>query len=257
MSVTWIASYPKSGNTWVRFLLAHAMGASVEQVDDLGAHIPPVGRVDENDPRLDSDEGLLVKTHHRLTPELPLLERTDRAIYVMRDPRDVLLSCIRYMPFRQAASDRRVLCANLSAPKYARRFVRTGGDPAWALGAYGTWRENVESWTGRTPFPVLTVRYEDLRQNAARELTRMIDFLGWRATPAMIRRAVAKSDFERLRAAEQRRLLARGRPDGARFFACGASGQSLDQIEPGLDEFFDTWFGEHAGAYGYDRRLAA
>ncbi|MFI4897428.1 MAG: sulfotransferase domain-containing protein [Phycisphaerales bacterium JB059] len=257
MGVTWIASYPKSGNTWVRFLLAHAMGATLERVDELGAYIPPIGRVEPDDPRLEADGGLPVKTHHRLSPELPLRERTDRAIYVIRDPRDVLLSCIRYMPFRQAVSDRRVPCATLPAPRYARRFVRTGGDPQWASGAFGTWRENVESWTEGAPFPVLTVRYEDLRLNASRELTRMLDFLGWTSTPALVRRAVERSDFERLRAAEQRRLMARGRPDGVRFFARGESGQRLDQIEPGLDDFFDDWFGEHAAAYGYARRLAA
>ncbi len=253
MPVTWIASYPKSGNTWVRFLLANATGERATLLQDLTDRIPFVQAVSENDPRIDSPEGLMVKTHRCCSGDMKLGTKTGRAIYVIRDPRDVLLSTIRYMPLRAKSMGREVPVWHLGAEEYARRFIRTGGDPQWSGGDIGPWAQNAASWTQEASFPVLTVRYEDLTTNAERELAGMLEFLGRPADEATIRRAVERSSFERLRQSDLARREQAGLTTDESFFAAGSVGGRLDSIADGLDDFFDTWLGEKAARFGYPR----
>jgi hypothetical protein len=252
MKVVWIASYPKSGNTWVRFLLHHYLWGEPRNSLELNARIPdlhrPAGRIDT------SGERLFVKTHFALTDSLPYLAMTDRAIVVKRHPKDVLLSGANYARLTSARAP--------DAEAYARAFIAHGGDPAWAQMGFGTWAGHLESWTTAGRFPVLVTSYEALKADPGAGLGAMLEFVGEPVDRARLARAVELSAFDRMRDIERREkarggesLFRGGRESLARdamFMNRGQTGQSLEPIAPGLDRAFDAAFGRDLARFGYD-----
>ena len=251
MKVVWIASYPKSGNTWVRFLLHHYLWGEPRNSLDLNRRIPdlhrPAGRIDT------SSERLFVKTHFALTDTLPYLAMSDRAIVITRHPKDVLLSGLNYARLEQATQP--------DTAAYARAFIDNGGDPAWIKMGFGTWAQHAESWTTTDRFPVLVTSYEALKTDTPRELRAMLEFVGEAVDEAKVARAVELSDFGRMRDIE-RQEKARGRESlfrggreslarEAMFMNKGETGQSLAPIDPTLDAVFDAAFAEDMAKFGY------
>jgi aryl sulfotransferase len=242
MRVVWIASYPKSGNTWVRFLLHHYLYGPVGNSLELNRRIPdlhrPSGRIDTG------AERLLVKTHLALTDGLPFLAQTERAIHIRRDPRDVLLSGMHYAGLEAGRTPDPVA--------YARAFIECGGDPGWAKMGFGTWAGHAEGWLTADRFPVHATTYEALKADTPGELRRMLEFLGEPIDATRVAEAVELSDFERLRELERREkarggesLFRGGRESlrrGAMFMRKGQTGQRLDEVAPGLDAAFDEAF---------------
>ncbi len=250
MKVVWLASYPKSGNTWVRFLLHHYLFGEPGNSLELNRRIPdlhrPAGRIDT------SAERLLVKTHFPLSESLPYLAMTDRAIYIQRHPKDVLLSGMNYTKLESGRPP--------DAAAYARAFIESGGDPSWIEMGFGTWASHAESWRTTERFPVHTVHYEALRADTARELRSMLEFLGETIDEDRVARAVELSGFERMQTIERKEktrgadsLFRGGRESlerGALFMNKGATGQSLAPIDPGLDTEFDAAFAETLARFG-------
>src|SRR5271166_6638334 len=93
-NIVWIASYPKSGNTWVRFMACNLLFGRQESAEALSLLAPDVHELGPQ--IIESGHAGLVKTHFRHSPDLPLAERTAAAIYVVRAPADVLASNFHY-----------------------------------------------------------------------------------------------------------------------------------------------------------------
>jgi len=250
MKVVWIASYPKSGNTWMRFLLHHYFWGEPANSLALNHRIPdlhrPVGAIDT------AQERLFVKTHYELTDELPFLPRTDRAIVIRRHPKDVLLSGLNYARLESAIP--------VDPEAYAHTFIEHGGDPAWKQMGFGTWASHARSWqTDR--FPVHVVTYESLKADTASELRKVLTFLDETIDEDNLLRAVELSDFDRLRNLERKEkalggqsLFRGGKASLARnamFMNKGQTGQRLAAIDPALDAAFDSAFAEHLNVFGY------
>jgi hypothetical protein len=256
--IVWLASYPKCGNTWVRFLLYAVLHGPPENSIEVTRKIPDLHRPLPFDPP--DGPFLPVKTHLMLTDRHPKLDETARAVHVIRNPRDVALSALNYR--RLATGDPKAI----DAPAYLRSFIRAGGDAAWLRQGFGTWATHAASWRMTDRFPVLPVRYEDLKANPRAALVAMLGFLDIDADDATIDAAVKAASFESMRAMEIRekqkktkdanttRLFV-GDPNATRqgiyFINKGASGQSLDAVAPGLDAEFDHTFAEQAARFGY------
>lgn len=251
MKVVWIASYPKSGNTWVRFLLHHYLWGEPRNSLELNHRIPdlhrPAGRIDTSSPRL------FVKTHFALTDTLPYLGMTDRAIYIKRHPKDVLLSGMNYAKLESAGTP--------DPAAYARAFIGAAGDPAWIEMGFGAWAEHVESWTATDRFPVHVTSYEAIKNDTAGELRAVLAFVGEAVDEDRLLRAVELSDFKRMREIERKEkarggdsLFRGGRASLARdamFMNKAATGQSLAPIDPTLDATFDAAFAQDLKRFGY------
>lgn len=256
--IVWLASYPKCGNTWVRFMLYAVLHGPAQTSIEVTRKIPDLHRPLPFDP---PDGAFLpVKTHLMLSDRHPKLAETARAIHVIRNPRDVALSALNYR--RLSTGDTK----SIDAPAYLRSFIRAGGDPAWQRQGFGTWATHAESWRTTERFPVLPVRYEDLKADPRAALVAMLGFLGVDAGDARIDDAVRAASFESMRAMEIREKQKKtkdagttrlfiGDPNATRqgiyFINKGASGQSLDAVAPGLDAEFDQVFGERAARFGY------
>jgi hypothetical protein len=251
--IVWIASYPKSGNTWLRFLLcnlafgpidsAAVLNSLAPDLHELQGALQPTGR------------RLLVKTHFPYSPHLPLQQRTAAAVYIVRDPADVMLSNFHYSrrSERQGALE-----------LYVDRYISSGGDPRWLNLGMGTWAQNVLSWVGvRHEQPVLTLRYEDLLQDPFAGAHSLCRFLSLERSPDDIAGAVANSSFERMRDIEAADIRARRtgiffKPyleqpinAGLRFMRSGRSGEAAGALSEMQWARFDATFGALRRKLGY------
>jgi len=179
-----LASYPKSGNTWLRFLIANLVHPDRE-VGLGNLHqlvLDPEISVKRDFDRVPQPR--IVKTHGSFDP------RYRRAIYLVRDPRDVALS--QYEQLRKL----RKIGDAFPMEDFIERFLTGELDRH-----LGSWGENVGSWLAtRSRYSgFLLVRYEDLLDGTARELTRVAEFAGLPATPEGISQAVERSSDEKMR----------------------------------------------------------
>ena len=184
---TFLVSYPKSGNTWARFLLANLIyGQEKVSFANIESRIPDVYKDTQKELRRVPRPRIL-KSHEYFDP------RYKKVIYIVRDPRDVAVSYYHFHLKKGIIPDGYPL-----AP-YVTRFVAGNVD------AYGTWRENAASWLGTRygTAAFLLLRYEDMLENTAGALARMAEFLQIARRPEEISRAVALSSADRMRKMER------------------------------------------------------
>lgn len=253
--ITWIASYPKSGNTWVRFMLYHALFGAPEQSLDVNRKIPDIHRRTEVDPPVDGR--LLAKTHFAFSPQHPHAARTTRAVYIARHPADVLLSALNYHRLNGSVP------MDQGDEQYARLFLKAGGDEFYRRAGFGTWEQHAASWNGQQQFPVHLTTYERLKADPAAELRAILGFCGIDVPDERIAAAVEATSFDSMRAMEQRekaegadRRLFPGTEQatqaGVFFMNKGLTGQSLDErIAPGLDAALRERFATTMARLGY------
>ena len=187
-----LVSYPRSGNTWTRFLLANLVyrdqPATFVNIDRRIADIYVQSQLS----LLRLPRPRILKSHQPFDP------RYRKVIYVVRDPRDVAISFYYYNLKRRHIAD------EYPIERFVSNFVRGGWEPA-----LGSWAENVTSWLAvRYSMPsFLLLRYEDLLEDTMRELGTISRFLGLCATPDEISRAVELSSADRMRALEKARWV--------------------------------------------------
>jgi hypothetical protein len=185
---TFIVSYPRSGNTWTRFLVANLVHpgqpvtfANIERLipDCEAMSSRYVKRVPR--PRI-------IKSHEYFDP------RYKKVIYIVRDPRDVALSYYDFSRKYRHIEDSYPLT----------RFVSDFVAGRLSSVDWGTWGENVSSWfytrNGRPEF--LLLRYEDMLRNTESELAKVARFLNIEPTQDRIAAAVERSSAERMRGLE-------------------------------------------------------
>jgi hypothetical protein len=216
-----LVSYPRSGGTWMRFLITTLLeGHSPDfvRINALLADIYGTSRL-----RLKSlARPRLLKSHEYFDP------RYKRVIYLVRDPRDVVIS---YYDFHKRE---RVIPQDIPLNSYVDRFV-TG-----RLDSFGTWREHVGSWLGarfRTP-GFLLLRYEDLKSTTVSELRRIVDFIGLERDDARLALAVEQCSLAAMRKIE-RMQAKQGVIDRRRFdmpgIRSGVVGGWRNQLDRGLE----------------------
>jgi hypothetical protein len=187
---TFIVSYPRSGNTWTRFLIANLLFAdqpvSFSNIERL---IPDAEALSSRSLKR-TPSPRVIKTHQYFDHRYP------KVIYITRDPRDVLVSYYHFSrKYRHIADD-------YPLEQYVHGLV-TGTLQATA---WGTWAENVGTWlaarNGRPTF--LLLRYEDLMADTTTELARAARFFGVDASPERLRLAIENSSADRLRELEKK-----------------------------------------------------
>lgn len=185
---TFIVSYPKSGNTWTRFLVASLIHCE-EPMTFLKA--------DQVIPSLDSQPRKYFKSLPRprfIKSHVPFDQTYKRVIYIVRDPKDVVVSQYHYQ------IKRKVLAEGHPLEEFVPRFVAGETCP------YGSWGENVGSWlAARHENPgFLLLRYEDMIRHTDVELNKVANFLGIDPTPQRIQWAIEQSTADRMRKLEQK-----------------------------------------------------
>jgi hypothetical protein len=229
----YIYSYPRSGSTWLRTILANIIDPDTgANPDRRFALIPGVSaRNARRIARLDSPR--LLKSHGRYMGAVP------RAVYLVRDGRDVIVSMYHKRITRPGHADK------VDFPDFCRRYFR--GD----LGE--RWDDSVMSWLerGRADMgeALKVVRFEDLKRDLAGHVKDIAGFLGIDADDSQISAALDKASLERLRESERSRVgdLA---PDRS-VYRGGKVGQWRDMLTGELYDRFMSLSSAALAAAGY------
>ncbi len=256
-AIIWLASYPKSGNTWLRLLLANLLSGKEEAVDINEIGLPQrdiVNRdnfeeitlidssllshdeVDALRPRVvkeitsKADGDIYVKVHdayRTIAGGEPLLGHgcARAGCYVIRDPRDVAIS----FAFHCGISIEQAIKL-MNNPRMV--LDRRHNLPRLHQVTYD-WSRHVESWIEQNDVPVHVIRYEDLHESPIATMQAAADFLGLAASADAVEHAVRCTDFSALQRQEKVAGF-RERPmqSTAPFFRSGCAGIWREMLNP-------------------------
>jgi len=225
-----LVSFPKSGNTWTRFLIANLVHPE-EKVGFENIHrlVPdPFATAKKDFDQMSRPR--VIKSHECFEPRYP------HVMYIVRDPRDVVISQYHYHRKCNKIED------GYPMEKFVSRFVTGDTCP------HGSWGENVGTWlTARHNHPrFLLLKYEDMVADARREMTRVNGFLGLNADANRVAEAVERSSAERMRKLEKEQadqcgLTAETRKDLSFVRAAKSGGWQKDLPENLVAKIEDAW----------------
>jgi len=231
----YVVASPRSGSTWLRTMLTALIHPDVRVTPPLfNATIPSVSirtvsRIRQlPDPRT-------IMTHAGWRPEVK------RAVYVVRDGRDSLVSRFHYEITRQGLQDQ------VDFRAFFDRYER---------GVYGqTWHDNVESWLseGKATLgaQLLVVRFEDLKADTPHHLQRIAAHLGIPSDDARAVRAVEDASISRMRRLEKQKSGDVVNPN-ASFYRGGKTGGWRDYLQGDLQDRFQRLASRAMGMAGYE-----
>lgn len=181
-----IISYPKSGNTWLRFLIANLIFEKEKvNLSNLTDFIGDLGG-DNEKKLLNQRKPRIFNSHDYFDP------RFKKVIYMVRDPRDVLTSLYFYL------TSLGTIKKNYSKSQFVKRFLEGEFDAN-----FGSWNENVGSWINiNDKNKIIIIKYEDLKKNSYKEINKICKFLKVKKSKKKISEAIKKSSFEKLRKME-------------------------------------------------------
>lgn len=253
--IFWLASYPKSGNTWFRVFLTNLLCDADEP-----AHINELERtpiasargifdnemgfeasdltsdeIDRLRPALyrhlaeEAEEPLFLKIHDAYTlmvngaPLIPT-EATAGAIYMIRNPLDVAVSFAHHSGWDYSTSITRMADDRFT---FCGRTDRLHNQLRQKL---LSWQNHVLSWVDRAPFPVCVLRYEDMKREPLETFARAAHFAGLPHSDTQIRKALEFSSFDVVQKQEESGGFREKSPASERFFRKGKIGSWREEL---------------------------
>lgn len=260
--IIWIASYPKSGNTWVRFMLLNLIYGPQDTTENLDALIPDIHKV-TGQLQVPANTTVLIKTHFLLSPAMPLFNHSAGFIYIVRNPMDVMMSNLNYA-FMMHGIENDPAVRNKIKEQYIEQFISLRGDPNWIRLGRGSWVEHVSSWINNPPgLPNLVLKYEDLLADPVAQLDKISHFLKLRSSAEELQAAVENSSFGRMKEIEETELARKTRgfylsentekgiAEGNRFMFRGKAGVGEKEVTPAQRKRFLEQFGSTIKLAGY------
>ena len=255
--IVWLASYPKSGNTWMRIVLGNLLGvaspdgdineqASEDGIascrldfdDIVGVNAAELGadQVDRLRPRVyeqlsdETDRLLFLKIHDAYTntpagePMIPL-RATRGVVHIVRNPLDVVISLAHHhgadLPATLNFFSDDEASIGASDHRWSEQLRQRLLD----------WSSHTASWLN-APLPRLTVRYEDMLGQPYEVFAAVARFCGLDSESARLNKAVDAGRFERLRELESQGRFKETPRHGKKFFREGKAGGWQDVLTP-------------------------
>ena len=199
--IVWISSYPKSGNTWMRALLAYYFFSKTKKFDfSLLKYIPNFNVSDfihEKKPLKTNEDiienwipvqkfinekfkrNLFFKTHNICITNNGKKFTNNKVsagcIYIVRDPRNVITSYKNFENETYDKTQKNIFNENhflLSNESTFKRFGIKG------IEVIGSWSHHYNSWVhNKLNIPVCLIKYEDLIKNPSLEFEKVFNFL--------------------------------------------------------------------------------
>ncbi len=252
--IIWLASYPKSGNTWMRILLSNYNSRGTEPVsinaintDGIASSRPLFDQmvgVDSTSLTFEEIDALrpevyellaakterlqYIKVHdaYTLLPDgRPLITSTDsKAVYIVRDPLDIVPSLANHTGDSISETVRFMCdegsCFSCSKKKFSSQLRQK----------LLTWSGHVESYLEQKAMDVLVIRYEDMQVDTAAEFEKVLHFCGVSVDKERLRKAVGYSDFKQLKKQEEKDGFKERSPKSTSFFYSGKVGNWKDKL---------------------------
>ncbi len=253
--ITSLSAFPKSGVTYLSFLLFHTFFSDDRDIHDLERKYildihayPKATFADPTAPHL-------IKSHFPYNPVIPAVRLTSKAIYLIRHPIDVMMSAWDFDHLIRGG-DRGTQSPAFRA--YVNRWLTTGGG---TFPEFGPWVLHVRSWLGQTTIPVHVVTYENLVDAPDRELKSILDFMGAQVPAERQRLAIDRSSMKSMAALETeevekrvdgiffRNSLAAGYGQGHRFINKGYRKSYETLLTPEERALADRAFGAEIAKY--------
>jgi len=254
-NIVWLASYPKSGNTWFRIFLSNYLinseaplplenikrtpiASKATDFEDIVGLDPFELTADEVDLwrpdvyKFLSDEYALKeeicykKVHDAYTinankePLFPK-EVSKGAVYFVRNPLDVCVSFANHSACHIEEKVKQILDEDGNF---------TGKKKGQLRQILKSWKSHIESWQSQTSIPVHFVRYEDMLQNPVDTFGNIIQFLELKYEEQRLKRAIANSDFKLLQQMEEENGFGEKAQECKSFFWKGKIGNYKDYL---------------------------
>jgi hypothetical protein len=193
-SDVFLASYPRSGSNWVKFLLLESIMARTFDFDHSDIFMPYVG-AHKSAPIILPNGGRMIKTHEGYRREY------QHAIYLIRDVRDVVFS-----EYRQRIA---LKLYNGSIDQFIHDFLegKVSGLPSWQV--------HVSSWLEAISPQIMLIRFEDLRASPIDIIFKMLSFMHIEPDLIAVQNAVKNNIIECSRKKED---MARQSANSSGFF---------------------------------------
>ena len=260
--IIWISSYPKSGNTWVRYFLSNYFYnkekknlnfdilskidkfppqyylKQLAQKDELKKNVYDISKYwssTQEKITKTKDSFLFIKNHNALVSvegrNLTEEKFSLAFIHIVRDPRDVAVS---YSNFDKTITKDKIIERMTSKNLYCHVSKKNPYD----IEVLGSWKLNYISWkNGVSEVPRILIKYEDLLSKTYETKLKIIKFLskiiGSSVDERQIKFSIQQSDFKRLKALESKSNF---KESSTKFFNSGKIGQwkkelSLEHIK--------------------------
>lgn len=175
-----LVSYPKSGRTWLRFLIGNYLSAN--KLDFPDSYQDLITDIDNNPLQaIQVQRPRFITSHGTFTPMY------NRVVYIVRDGRDVAVSYyFHLMKFK-------LITQETSFEDFVRRIFDT------VLSGNVTWSDHVNLWLDNAPAKFLLIKYEELQENTVETLISILEFAGLSVDKNMALASVEASKFENLK----------------------------------------------------------
>ena len=234
----WLVSFPKSGSTWMRFLIGNLIEDDPVDFSSIERVIPDIyANSLLNLCRRPSQR--IIKSHEAYDV------RYKKVIYIVRDPRDVVIS---YWKHQQKM---RIIPLDYPLELFGKEFLHRNLP-------YGTWYGNVGSWLGarKATKDFMIIKYEDLLDDTVGTLKSILNGIdGFPPLRKDVSKAVELSDFNRMKKLEKQQFP-KWKPmkksiKEINFMRSGSSGQWRTTLSPDLASSIWQQWGHLMREFGY------
>lgn len=281
--IIWIASYPKSGNTWLRSLISsyfftddgffdfkllknipsYPSPPFFEKYPDkfdkpeatAKYWIPEQERINKNNNKL-----IFLKTHNALC-KINGYSFTDTknslgAVHIIRDPRNVISSISNHYQIDLDEALKFMKTPNKAI--YVKKDQRYLG-----FNALFSWSSNNKSWSECQKFPVLTIKYEDLEKETFETFKKVFEFIKKVSklkedfNQKKAEMAIKNCNFEKLQKLEKEKgfyeaVSKKNSSEKIKFFNLGNNNNYKDLLNRNLIDEINLFYKDELKKYNYN-----
>jgi hypothetical protein len=273
--LVWLASYPKSGNTWTRAFLSNIAAILAGEGDEVDVNAINRFSMGENfaafyEERLgfkpttehreqiaelrqevqqwiadQFDDLVFVKTHNSLVTDLgrPIINFavTSGVVYIVRNPLDVAISLAHHIG----------KTIDEAIDTLGRRDTETPIDDKQIHEIWSSWSQHVESWTRMPHRAIYVMRYEDMLGEPQKTFGGLARHLLLHFTAPQLDLAIERSSFSNLKGQEEKTGFMEKSKRADRFFREGRAGQWKDVLSAAQVGRIVSDHGEQMARFGY------
>lgn len=235
-----LVSYPKSGNTWLRFLISNYLTNTQADFSNIQEIVSDIHQPINLNSIHQLQRPRFIKSHRPFSPQVTanFTANYPKVVYLVRDGRDVAVS--EYFFCKKLGK----ITPDTSFKDFLHQNFNHGN-----IFYFDTWSNHVNSWLENAPPKFLLIKYEEMQNNTLAKLIDVLEFAGISADIDKAITAVEASKFEKMKAAEKKHK--KWQPDQIRIARTGQVGDWQNFFENELMSEFMEIYGPTLKRMGY------